>query len=294
MTTTSPSHRWEFFRAGGSDQVALERGADILAIDQFDPKLWVALACPVKGLTGGRFGSPATIEMMLPADTPVQAPAGACAGAGQRIVQRCRVAALAAMTVLASSACASRALTPDPTAVRTPAPSAEPATRRTHTDADVRFMQQMLLHHAQAVTLAAMVPSRTTRDDLRSLAERIDVSQADEMRYMADWLRDRGAEVPDPAHAHHAGHADMPGMLTAPELEQLRGLTGPAFDRLFLTFMVKHHEGALVMVEALFSSPGAGQEPEIFGFASDVDGDQRAEIARMRALLDRLGPASTP
>jgi uncharacterized protein (DUF305 family) len=158
-------------------------------------------------------------------------------------------------------------------------------------------MQQMILHHAQAVTLAAMVPSRSTREDLRSLAERIDVSQEDEMRYMATWLRDRGEEVPDPAHAPHAGHTDMlgmPGMLRAPELEQLRGLSGPAFDRLFLTFMVRHHEGALAMVETLFSSPGAGQEPEIFGFANDVDADQRAEIARMRALLDRLGPAPTP
>lgn len=205
----------------------------------------------------------------------------------------CRVAALAAVAVLASSACAPRALTPEPTPDRTAVPQTEPGTRRGYTDADVLFMQQMILHHAQAVILAAMVPSRTTRGDLRNLAERIDVSQEDEMRYMADWLRDRGEEVPDPAHAEHAGHADMPGMLTAPELEQLRGLTGPAFDRLFLTFMVKHHEGALVMVEALFSSPGAGQEPEIFGFASDVDADQRAEIARMRALLGRLGPAPT-
>jgi uncharacterized protein (DUF305 family) len=197
-------------------------------------------------------------------------------------VKHHRAAALMTITVLAVGACAPRAHPPDPT----------PGT--TYTAADVRFMQQMILHHAQAVTLAAMVPSRSMREDLRSLAERIDVSQEDEMRYMADWLRDRGANVPDPAHAHPTDRTDMPGMLSAQELEQLRGLSGPAFDRLFLTFMVRHHEGALVMVETLFNSPGAGQEPVIFGFASDVDADQRAEIARMRALVERLERASAP
>jgi uncharacterized protein (DUF305 family) len=197
-------------------------------------------------------------------------------------VKHRRAAALMTITVLAVGACAPRARPSDPT----------PGT--TYTAADVRFMQQMILHHAQAVTLAAMVPSRSAREDLRSLAERIDVTQEDEMRYMADWLRDRGENVPDPAHAHPTGHTDMPGMLSAQELEQLRGLSGPAFDRLFLTFMVRHHEGALVMVETLFSSPGAGQEPEIFGFASDVDADQRAEIARMRALVERLERAPAP
>lgn len=201
---------------------------------------------------------------------------------------------LIAMAGLGSGACVPRTVEPDPIARPVPTPGASPVAGRTYTAADVRFMQQMILHHAQAVTLAAMVPSRSTREDLRSLAERIDVSQEDEMRYMASWLRDRDEEVPDPTHAAHSGHGDMPGMLSVADLEQLRGLNGPAFDRRFLSSMVRHHEGALVMVEALFNTPGAGQEPEIFGFASDVDADQRAEIARMRALLDRLGPAPTP
>lgn len=192
--------------------------------------------------------------------------------------------ALAALVAVAFGACAPRVVEKD----------RAPATATAHTAADVRFMQQMILHHAQAVTLAALVPSRSTRADLHSLAVRIDVSQEDEMRYMTGWLRDRGEEVPDPVHAQHDGHAGMPGMLSARELDQLRGLGGPAFDRLFLTFMVRHHEGALVMVESLFNTPGAGQEPEIFGFASDVDADQRAEIARMRALAARIGGAPAP
>lgn len=173
--------------------------------------------------------------------------------------------------------------------------AAQSATSARHTPADVAFMQGMLHHHAQAVAMAALVPSRSTREDLRALAARIDVSQVDEMEAMRQWLRDRGAPVALPAQpgAHGAHGSDgplMPGMLSAHELEALERSSGAEFERRFLAGMIKHHEGALEMVRALFATPGAAEETAIFSFASDVDADQRAEIARMRRLLTALGP----
>jgi uncharacterized protein (DUF305 family) len=154
-----------------------------------------------------------------------------------------------------------------------------------HTDADVRFMQGMIGHHAQALEMTALLRSRSSNEDMRKLAQRIDVSQADEIKMMQEWLTRHGAALPDP-HAHHAqGATLMPGMLTAADMAQLAAAKGPAFDRLFLQFMIKHHEGALAMVKDLFATPGAGQESDIFAFASDVDADQRMEIDRMRAML---------
>ena len=157
-----------------------------------------------------------------------------------------------------------------------------------YTAADVRFMQGMIGHHAQALEMAALVPSRTSREDMKMLALRIDVSQADEIRMMQGWLEARGQEVPG-LHAHHAqGAALMPGMLTPQEMERLAAAKGPEFDRLFLEGMIKHHGGALTMVKELFASPGAGQEAEMYAFASDVDADQRMEIERMGAMLAML------
>ncbi|HEU4695009.1 MAG TPA: DUF305 domain-containing protein [Vicinamibacterales bacterium] len=153
------------------------------------------------------------------------------------------------------------------------------------TASDVRFMQGMIGHHAQALEMTALLPSRTDRDDMRLLARRIELSQADEIAMMQRWLRARGQSVPD-AHAHHDHAAAlMPGMLTAEDMRRLGAATGKEFDRLFLEFMIKHHDGALIMVNDLFATAGAGQEPEIFAFASDVDADQRIEIDRMSALL---------
>lgn len=159
-------------------------------------------------------------------------------------------------------------------------------------EADVRFMQGMIAHHAQAVTMAALVPSRTARQEMRLLAQRIDVSQKDEIAMMQGWLRERGFPVPIEGgdHQHHdaAGQPlQMPGMLTADEMARLADATGVAFERLFLEGMIRHHQGALTMVKQLFSAGGA-QEAVIFRFASDVDTDQRAEIARMSALLSTL------
>jgi uncharacterized protein (DUF305 family) len=123
---------------------------------------------------------------------------------------------------------------------------------------------------------------------MRLLAGRIDTSQADEIKMMQEWLQARGQKLPDP-HAHHAAGARlMPGMLTAQEMQRLSGARGTAFDRLFLEFMIKHHDGALIMVKDLFATPGAGQEPEMFAFASDVEADQRMEIERMGAMLVTL------
>jgi uncharacterized protein (DUF305 family) len=153
-----------------------------------------------------------------------------------------------------------------------------------HTEADVKFMQGMIGHHRQAVEMVALVPSRTTNRDFLLLAERIDVSQADEIKMMEQWLRARGHEVPS-EHAHHMAGGMMPGMLTPDEMARLTAATGAEFERLFLEGMIKHHEGALTMVRDLFLQPGAGQESEMFAFASDVDADQRMEIQRMSAML---------
>jgi uncharacterized protein (DUF305 family) len=146
-------------------------------------------------------------------------------------------------------------------------------------------MQGMIGHHAQAVEMTDLVNSRTASDAIRKLAQRIQVSQTDEIKMMERWLSARGEEVPS-AHAHHAmGATLMPGMLTREEMDHLSAAKGRVFDRLFLEGMIKHHEGALVMVKELFSVPGAGQDSDIFAFASDVDADQRAEIDRMRSML---------
>jgi uncharacterized protein (DUF305 family) len=151
------------------------------------------------------------------------------------------------------------------------------------TPADVRFMQGMIGHHAQAIDMTALVASRTARENMRLLARRIELSQEDEIKMMQGWLRTRGQEVPA-AHVHEL----MPGMLTPEEMDRLAQANGPEFDRLFLEGMIKHHDGALVMVKDLFNSPGAGQDSEIFAFASDVDTDQRMEIERMGAMLVEL------
>jgi uncharacterized protein (DUF305 family) len=163
-------------------------------------------------------------------------------------------------------------------------------------------MQRMIGHHAQALTMTALVPTRARREPIRLLAERIETSQRDEIGLMQRWLRDRGQTVPaaNAEHAQHAQHAAatpgsgegaMPGMLSDAELARLARASGAEFERLFLDFMIRHHEGALTMVREYFATPGAGQEPGAFRLASDVDADQRAEIRRMRTLQ---GAASDP
>jgi uncharacterized protein (DUF305 family) len=172
-----------------------------------------------------------------------------------------------------------------------------------YTAADVRFMQGMIGHHAQALAMTALIPTRSSRQDIRMLGQRIEVSQKDEIAMMQQWLRDRHQKVPardaQPGTQTMAGHSMnmpgmamsdtlMPGMLTSEQLTELAKTTGNEFDKLFLADMIRHHEGALVMVKSLLGTTGSGQEAEVFRFASEVDTDQRAEIARMNALLDTL------
>jgi len=165
--------------------------------------------------------------------------------------------------------------------------------------ADVEFMQGMIMHHAQAIEMTALIPSHTENKELRSLGARISRSQDDEIRFMKRWLAARGKSLsmpmpesmPGTSHMDSSNHAMdsmplMPGMLTEEQMKALGKATGAEFDRLFLKGMIQHHNGALTMVKDLFGSAGAGQDAEIFGFATDVDTGQRAEIKIMQALLD--------
>lgn len=155
--------------------------------------------------------------------------------------------------------------------------------------ADVEFMRGMIGHHQQALRMTALVPGRTSRDDIQLLARRIELTQDDEISLMRNWLGRRGAATTSLDHSAHGAGGVMPhGMLTEQEFEQLEEASGPAFDELFLRYMIRHHEGAVRMVSELFASPDGGQETEVFRFASAVAGDQPIEIARMQALLERL------
>jgi uncharacterized protein (DUF305 family) len=153
-----------------------------------------------------------------------------------------------------------------------------------HTAADIKFMQGMIGHHAQAIEMTALIPSRTQRNDMKMLGLRISLSQEDEIKMMRHWLEVRGAALPS-EHAHHMPGGMMPGMLTPEEMTSLAAAKGPGFDKLFLEGMIKHHEGALTMVKELFSTAGAGQESDIFAFATDVEADQQMEIDRMVDML---------
>ena len=166
-------------------------------------------------------------------------------------------------------------------------PSSTRATLPPYSRADVEFMQGMIMHHAQAVEMTALIESRTENKELRSLAARISRSQSDEMSFMKRWLMARGEHAaPDRHGTHMPNHQKlMPGMLAAKQMDALRKAKGKMFDQLFLKGMIQHHTGALVMVKDLFDSAGAGQDAELFNFASDVDSGQRAEIKAMQTML---------
>jgi len=163
------------------------------------------------------------------------------------------------------------------------------------TEADAHFMSAMIAHHAQAVVMSELAPTRTNTSSIRTLAERIINAQVDEIASAQQWLRDRGRPVPDAPAAgtmmNHAGHEmSMAGMLTEAQMKQLDAARGNEFDRLFLTFMIQHHRGAVAMVHVLFGSRGAGQDQSVFKFASDVEADQGSEIARMEQMRSALPP----
>ena len=211
---------------------------------------------------------------------------------------------------LAASACSPAARAPDSP---TPEPQAAPeqaaasgrmtpeearqraiadSVRRSFTAGDVEFMSGMIGHHSQALVMAKMAPTHGASPAIQRLAERIINAQEDEIATMERWLRERGQPVPDAAAAHaHAGHsAAMPGMLTPEQLKQLDAARGPTFDRLFLTFMIQHHNGAISMLEQLFASHGSAQNDVVFKFASDMSADQSTEVARMLTMFDDLPP----
>ena len=205
---------------------------------------------------------------------------------------------------------------------RVPAQAAS-APAHDFTQADVAFVQGMIYHHAQAVVMSDWATSHGARADVATLCKRIALSQRDEITMMQHWLEARHLETPDPLNMlpGHSGppHDEsgmnmpgmnmkgmdmkdmdmgsqsmmMPGMLTPDQMRELDAAHGPAFDHLYLTGMIKHHEGALDMVKKLFDTPGSGQQPELFSFATDVDAGQRAEIGRMQAILKTLTPSPT-
>lgn len=177
-----------------------------------------------------------------------------------------------------------------------PSRTLPPSTRATlppRSQADVEFMQGMIMHHSQAVEMTALIPSHTENKDLRSLGARISSSQADELKFMQRWLASRGESVSmatpgmSDMDMSRQPMALMPGMLTPERMEALRKAKGAEFDYLFLTGMIQHHNGALTMVKDLFDTAGAGQDAELFNFATDADNTQRAEIRIMQGMLEK-------
>jgi uncharacterized protein (DUF305 family) len=177
-------------------------------------------------------------------------------------------------------------------------PPSTKGTRPQRSQADVDFMQGMIMHHSQAVEMTALIESHTENKDLKLLGARISRSQTDEIRFMQRWLAARGeaTSMPMPAmpgmDMSHEGMSHqtvplMPGMLTPEQMEALRKAKGAEFDHLFLTGMIQHHNGALTMVRDLFDTAGAGQDAEVFNFATDVDSGQRAEIRIMQSMLEK-------
>ena len=191
------------------------------------------------------------------------------------------------LAVVSASVCAFQAAT-----------SQAPPAKKNYTDADVHFMAGMIGHHAQAIQMAGWAPSHGASSSVRVLCERIVVAQTDEIAMAQRWLKEHGEYVPpaDP-RGHIMQGMDqpmlMPGMLTPQQMAQLDSARGPEFDRVFLTFMIQHHQGAITMVQQLLAVPGAAQDGPIFRFSSDVNADQTTEINRMKLMLDGLKGGSS-
>jgi uncharacterized protein (DUF305 family) len=215
-------------------------------------------------------------------------------------------AAATLLTLFSVPVCAQQPEPPPPVVVQPGAPGEStrtlpPSTRGQlppSSPADAQFMQGMIMHHGQAVEMTALIESHTENKELRSLGARISHSQSDEIKFMKRWLAARGQpisaampvmsgmEMPGMDMSSQAGHAMlMPGMLTPKQMEALKKAKGEEFDHLFLTGMIQHHNGALIMVKDLFDTAGAGQDAELFNFATDVDSGQRAEIRIMQTML---------
>lgn len=206
---------------------------------------------------------------------------------------------IAAFPVVAQRPPAEKPVIVQPGAPGSPSKTLPPTTRAVlppESAADVDFMQGMIVHHAQAVEMTAWIPSHTTNTRLRALGARISSSQSDEINFMKRWLAARAEAIPKPmanmpgmkmSGMNMSGKAMpmMPGMLTPEQMQALKQARGAEFDHLFLVGMIQHHRGALAMVKDLFNTPGAGQDAQLFNFATDADNTQRAEIRIMQNML---------
>jgi len=209
------------------------------------------------------------------------------------LISICAIVCLLSLSVYAQQAEPAAPVVVQPGAPGQPTKTLPAETRPTlptATAADINFMQGMIMHHAQAVEMTALINSHTQNKQLHTLGARINKSQSDEISFMKRWLMARGQPT---THAmHHMPGMDMssdsmlmPGMLSTKQMEALRKAKGEQFDRLFLTGMIQHHQGALTMVKDLFDTAGAGQDAELFNFVTDVDSGQRAEIRVMQTML---------
>lgn len=224
----------------------------------------------------------------------------ACAGAVTAgAQQRNQIATPGVVPSSAGAQQRDRATSPtvvQPGAPGQPSKTLPPSTRAVlppRSQADVDFMRGMIMHHAQAVEMTALIPSHTENKELRLLGAKMSSSQSNEIRFMKQWLAARGEALsmamPGMPEMDMSGHpmALMPGMLSPEQMEALRKATGAEFDRLFLSGMIQHHSGALTMVDDLFHTAGAGQAGDVFDFATDVDNGQRAEIRIMESMLEK-------
>src|SRR5437660_5770864 len=213
------------------------------------------------------------------------------------LVAASTLASLFSLTVCAQQADRGTPVVVQPGAPGQPTRTLPPSTRATlppRSPKDVEFMQGMIMHHEQAVEMTALMESHTDNKELRLLGARISHSQSEEIKFMKRWLEARGepTEMPMPKMSgmdmqgmDMSSHQLMPGILTPKTMDALRKATGAEFDHLFLTGMIQHHNGALVMVKDLFDTAGAGQDAELFNFTTDVDSGQRAEIRIMQTML---------
>ncbi len=196
------------------------------------------------------------------------------------------------LAVVSTSVCATQIATS-----QTAAPTTTKPAPKNYTEADVHFMAGMIGHHAQAIQMAGWAPSHGASPSVRVLCERIVVAQNDEIVMSQRWLREHGEVPPADPRGHIMQGMDqpmlMPGMLTPEQMTQLDSARGTQFDRLFLTDMIQHHQGAITMVQQLLAVPGAAQDGPVFRFASDVNADQTTEINRMKLMLDHLKQGSS-
>ena len=197
---------------------------------------------------------------------------------------------MAGLVAVSLQGCASAPSSPASGATRSaggaPVPVQAGPPMQPYTDADVEFITGMIPHHTQAILISSWAPSHEANQSIRTLTERIVVGQSDDLVLMKQWLGDRGKPIPETGGHDHAMH--MPGMLSAEQMAQLDAARGTQYDRLFLTFMIQHHQGALQMVNKLFGSSGAANDDFIYKIASDIHAEQEIEIERMKSMLASL------